>query len=670
VRSGVAQRVGLVGAVDARSVEDAHPARLERVVRPRRHDLAGQVAGPGAVRDRPGRVLRLVLDVVEPGRGVEAHRADRDRVRLDERQLLVQGDGKINIDMQSTVMTLKRVIVSTEKASNIRSLQMGSQKIDIKTIKQVPVVFGEADVLRVALTMPGVKSVGEASTGLNVRGGSADQNLILFNDATIYNPAHFFGMFSVFNPEVVKDVELFKSSIPAKYGGRLSSVVNINSREGNKKNITGSAGIGLLTSRINIEGPLVKDKSSFIFGARTTYSDWLLQILPDQYKNSKANFYDLNLNITHEINKKNFIYLTAYLSKDKFNLNSDTAYNYGNKNLSLKWKHIFNNKVYVLVTGGYDNYNYEISSEKNPVNAYSLGFDINQGYFKTHVNYFVNSKHTVEFGLNSILYKLHPGNFARLFCWERGRPRPLVVLSRGAVIADEDVRAPSISAHVSINLDPGNRRIQPKPHALLARVEHEPHHHAVRIDEAIRRTECAADYVFNAKLRHELENVLRPDPFNVLHAERLLPLHVGSQIGNVLFAGRAEKITMRAVISRMPDHFVELRKEVDRILRHLNVDRRRELGAHAAHALARRAFALMRLALKHEHVGAALLSQMISDTRSDNAAADDDDVCGFHAKEKVRRKGGKVKEALTCRPRPSTSGTTFRNYSRNQPEDN
>lgn len=329
-----------------------------------------------------------------------------------KRQLLVQGDGKINIDMQSTVMALKRVIVSTEKASNIRSLQMGSQKIDIKTIKQVPVVFGEADVLRVALTMPGVKSVGEASTGLNVRGGSADQNLILFNDATIYNPAHFFGMFSAFNPEVVKDVELFKSSIPAKYGGRLSSVVNINSREGNKKNISGSAGIGLLTSRLNIEGPLIKDKSSFIFGARTTYADWLLQLLPQEYKDSKANFYDLNFNITHEINKKNFLYLTAYLSKDRFNLNSDTVYKYGNKNISLKWKHIFNNKVYALITGGYDNYNYEIESEKNPVNAYSLGFDINQAYFRTHVNYFINSKHTVEFGLNSVLYKLHPGNYA------------------------------------------------------------------------------------------------------------------------------------------------------------------------------------------------------------------------------------------------------------------
>ena len=327
------------------------------------------------------------------------------------REIMVYGDGKFNIEMQTQIISLKRVIVSTEKASNIRSLQMGVQKIDIKTIKQVPVVFGEADVLRVVLTLPGVKSVGEASTGLNVRGGSTDQNLILFNDATIYNPSHFFGLFSAFNPEVVKDVELYKSSIPAKYGGRLSSVLEINSREGNKKNISGSAGVGLLTSRLTLEGPLIKDKSSFIIGARTTYANWLLNLLPSQYKHSKAAFYDFNINIHHEINKKNSLFLTAYMSKDRFNLNSDTSYNYGNNNVSLKWKHIFNNSLYALVTAGYDNYQYNISSEANPVNAYSLGFDINQENFKAHFNYFVNTKHTIEFGLNNILYKLHPGTY-------------------------------------------------------------------------------------------------------------------------------------------------------------------------------------------------------------------------------------------------------------------
>lgn len=335
-------------------------------------------------------------------------------MRDTRRQLVVYAEGRMNIDLQPQVIALKNVIVSSEKTSLIRGMQMGVQKVDIKSIKQVPVAFGEVDILRVVLTMPGVKSVGEASTGLNVRGGSADQNLILFNDATIYNPSHFFGLFSAFNPEVVKDVQLYKSAIPAKYGGRLSSVLEVNSREGNKKNITGSAGIGLLTSRLNVEGPLAKDKTSFILGVRTTYANWLLNLLPGQYKNSKASFYDLNLNLTHEINKKNNLYFTGYLSKDNFNLNNDTIYQYGNQNLSLKWKHVFNNKWYVITAGGVDRYNYGISSEKNPVNAYKLAFNINQSYFKTYVNYYANSKQTIEFGLNTLLYKLHPGDYTAL----------------------------------------------------------------------------------------------------------------------------------------------------------------------------------------------------------------------------------------------------------------
>ncbi len=327
------------------------------------------------------------------------------------RQVQLYNDGKLNIEMQSQILTIKNVIISAQKISNVKGNQMGFQKIDIKTIKQVPAVFGEPDILRVVTTLPGVKTIGEASTGLNVRGGSADQNLILFNDATIYNPSHFFGMFSAFNPEVVKDVELYKSSIPARYGGRLSSVLNITSREGNKKRLTGGAGVGLLTSRMNLEGPLIKDKTSFIIGARTTYANWLLNILPDQYKNSKAGFYDLNLNLTHELNKKNTIYLTGYLSRDRFNLNSDTVYGYKNRNLSLKWKHIFNNKINSLVTGGLDQYSYTISSIKLPLNAYKMGFDIHQTYFKTHFNYYLNNSHTIDFGLNSIYYKLNPGYF-------------------------------------------------------------------------------------------------------------------------------------------------------------------------------------------------------------------------------------------------------------------
>ena len=332
-------------------------------------------------------------------------------MRDTRRQILLYSNGKLNIEMQEQITSLKEVRISAEKVANVRSGELGVNRLDIKAIKQVPAVFGEADVLRVILTLPGVQSVGEATTGFNVRGGAADQNLILLNDATIYNPAHFFGFFSAFNPDIVKDVQLYKSSIPEKYGGRLSSVLDVTDREGNKKNFTGSAGIGLLTSRFNIEGPIVKDKTSFIFGGRTTYSDWLLKLLPEDYKHSQASFYDLNLDISHQINERNNIYITSYLSNDKFKLNSDTAYAYSNTNVNIKWKHNFSNKFYSVFTAGNDHYQYNTSSSDNPVNAYKLGFDINQTNFKADFTYYVNPKNTVDFGLSSILYKLNPGDF-------------------------------------------------------------------------------------------------------------------------------------------------------------------------------------------------------------------------------------------------------------------
>ena len=327
------------------------------------------------------------------------------------RQLMVYDDGKLNIEMQEQVTTLKEVKISAEKVANVRSVELGVNRLDIRSIKQVPAVFGEADILRVVLTLPGVQSVGEATTGFNVRGGSADQNLILLNDATIYNPAHFFGFFSAFNPDIVKDIELYKSSIPEKFGGRLSSVLDVTDREGNKKKFTGSAGIGLLTSRLNFEGPIVKDKTSFIFGARTTYSDWLLSALPEAYKHSSASFYDINFDISHQIDEKNNLYLTTYLSQDKFKLNSDTSYGYSNRNVNLKWKHNYNNKLYSVITAGYDRYQYDVSSTANPVNGYDLNFNINQTNFKTDFTYYLNPKNTLDFGLSSIYYKLHPGSF-------------------------------------------------------------------------------------------------------------------------------------------------------------------------------------------------------------------------------------------------------------------
>lgn len=332
-------------------------------------------------------------------------------LRDTRRQITLHSDGKIIIEMQEQITSLKEVKISGDKVANVRSVELGVTRLDIKSIKQVPTVFGEADILKVVLTLPGVQSVGEATTGFNVRGGSADQNLILLNDATIYNPAHFFGFFSAFNPDIVKGVELYKSSIPEKFGGRLSSILDVTDREGNKKKLAGSAGIGLITSRINLEGPFIKDKTSFIFGGRATYSDWLLKLLPDEYKNSEASFYDFNLDISHQIDDKNNIYISSYISRDKFKLNSDTSYSYSNRNANIKWKHNFNDKLFGLFTAGLDRYQYNIQSEDNPVNAYNLNFDINQTNFKSDFTYYLNHNHTLSFGLNSIYYKLHPGNF-------------------------------------------------------------------------------------------------------------------------------------------------------------------------------------------------------------------------------------------------------------------
>lgn len=328
------------------------------------------------------------------------------------RQIMLYSEGKLNIELQDYVATLKNVVVLSERRSNIKGMQMGLEKLTINTVKQVPVVFGEADVLKVVLTLPGVTSAGEASTGFNVRGGSTDQNLILFSDATIYNPSHLFGFFSAFNPDVVKGVELYKSTIPEKYGGRLSSVLDVTTRDGNSKKISGIGGIGPLTSKLMLEGPLIKDKMSFIVSGRISYSDWLLHTVPNQaYKNSRAAFSDFNVLITYIINPKNTLYLTGYLSNDRFKLNSDTLYKYGNKNANVKWKHIFSNKLYGVVMAGADHYQYAVSTSLNPVNAYRLNFDIDQTNFRADFNYSPVNKHKFDVGVNSIYYRLHPGAF-------------------------------------------------------------------------------------------------------------------------------------------------------------------------------------------------------------------------------------------------------------------
>ncbi len=327
------------------------------------------------------------------------------------RKVMVYADGKLNVELLEDVITLKEVVVESDKDKNVSGDQMGVQRLDIKTMKKLAMVFGEVDVLKVMLTLPGVQSVGEGTTGLNVRGGATSQNLILFDDATIYNPAHLFGFFSAFNPDVIKNVELYKSSIPAEFGGRLSSVLDVNSREGNVKKFSGAGGIGPVTGRLTLEGPILKNKVSYLIGGRTTYSDWLLKKIPsDALKNSQASFYDLNAKVQAEINEKNSLYVMGYFSKDRFRLNSDTAYSYTSKAATLKWKHSFNNKLYGVLTGGYSGYAYQIGSNKNPVDAFTLLYAIHQTSLKMDFNYFPIPKHTINMGASVIKYLLSPGS--------------------------------------------------------------------------------------------------------------------------------------------------------------------------------------------------------------------------------------------------------------------
>ena len=333
-------------------------------------------------------------------------------IKNTKRQVVLRGDGKLEVEVEEDIIPLKEVIVEAEKDKNVSGMQMGLEKLDIKTMKQVPTVFGETDILRVILTLPGVKSVGESSTGLNVRGGATDQNLILFNDATIYNPSHLFGFFSAFNPDVLQGVELYKSAIPAKYGGRLSSVLDISTREGNKKKFSGSGGIGPLTSRLTLEGPLLKDKSSFIVSGRASYSDWILKRLSDKnFSQSSAAFSDITGHLSHELNEKNALYATGYYSTDRFRLASDTTYHYTNTAATLKWRHNFTNQLFGVFTGTYSGYAYDVTSNKNPISASLLTYSINQTGGRADFTYFPSSRHTIDFGGSSQVYNIAPGSF-------------------------------------------------------------------------------------------------------------------------------------------------------------------------------------------------------------------------------------------------------------------
>lgn len=332
-------------------------------------------------------------------------------MKTTQRQIMLYGNGRLDIELEEDITPLKEVLVQSERDVKVTSVEMGIEKLDIKIMKQMPLVLGEADVMKVVLTLPGVQTVGEGTVGLNVRGGATNQNLILFNDAIVYNPSHMFGFFSTFNPDVLKNVELYKSGVTADYGGRLSSVLDVSARDGNLKKFSVSGGLSPITGRLTVEGPIIKEKSSFIIGVRSTYSDWLLkQVNNAKLKNSTASFYDITANINHKINDNNTLTLSGYFSQDQFKLSADTTYSYSDKNGSIKWKHMFSPNFYSTVSGAASEYKYQIGSDLNPVNAFRMNFAIRQYTGKADFNYLLASKHALNAGISATRYHLSPGN--------------------------------------------------------------------------------------------------------------------------------------------------------------------------------------------------------------------------------------------------------------------
>lgn len=311
---------------------------------------------------------------------------------------------------------IEEITVVSGNPVRVHTATLGVEHIKPALLKNIPLVMGELDVMKLMQTLPGVKSTGEASGGFNVRGSSADQNLILFNQGTMYNPTHLFGMFSVFNPDLINDADLYKGSVPAQYGGRIASVLNITSRQADKEQWKGSASLGLLTSRATIEAPIVKGKLSWLLSGRATYGDWLLGYLPDDsdYSNGSAGFWDLGGVLSYTPNNKTRLNLYHYYSHDRFAFDADNKYSYANLNLGLELRHHYSDALTLQINGGMDHYDYENQETTQPVTAAQLNLDLNQYYIKTHALHRLDEHHTLRYGLCATALRIMPGKYVPL----------------------------------------------------------------------------------------------------------------------------------------------------------------------------------------------------------------------------------------------------------------
>ncbi len=314
---------------------------------------------------------------------------------------------RIDIELSQEGKTLEEVVIREEpEDENVTSVEMSTEKLEIQTIKKIPPLLGEVDILQSIQLLPGVSSVGEGSAGFNVRGGGVGQNLVLLDEAPVYNSSHLFGFFSVFNPDAVKDVKLYKGALPANNGGRIASILDVRMREGNAKELEVSGGVGLpVFSRLALQGPIVKDKASFLIAGRRSYADLFAKPFTD---NATLYFYDLTTKVNYNINDRNRIFLSGYFGRDVFNFDENQGFNWGNVTTTLRWNHIFNSRLFSNLTGFISNFDYGFSFGDDDQDKFDWDSSILTYTFKPSFTYFINPENELNFGGEISYYDFKP----------------------------------------------------------------------------------------------------------------------------------------------------------------------------------------------------------------------------------------------------------------------
>jgi len=330
----------------------------------------------------------------------------------------LKGNKTMDIKLEKASSQLSTIEVKGNKQEKaVNTLSTSINRLDIAQMKKMPTFMGEVDVLRSIQTLPGVNTVGEGANGFNVRGGAADENLILLDDAPVYNSTHMLGFFSVFNPDAVKSINLIKGGFPAEFGGRTSSVLDIRMKDGNNQNTTVTGGISNVFSRVAVEGPIKKDQSSFIVAARRSYIDILMKpFLKSDMKDTKLNFYDITAKANFKLNKNNNLFISGYLGRDVFGFGSQVNMNWGNKTATVRWNHVFSNRLFLNFTTFYSNYDYTLDfnnesdkSANEDLQRYKWTSNIINYGVKPGFTYYVNAQNSVHFGVQGIYYTFKPG---------------------------------------------------------------------------------------------------------------------------------------------------------------------------------------------------------------------------------------------------------------------